>query len=155
MTNTVLLSLGEAPLIDIDGTAFVQFGIFTLTAIVATRFLFRPYLKMRDEREAGMEGARKEAESLSAEADAKLADYEEKLAQARSRAQEERRKIRTEASEHLRKVTDDARNKAQAAIEEADKKVREETVRAREELLPKADALATDMVSKLLGRKVA
>jgi F-type H+-transporting ATPase subunit b len=155
MTKTVLLSLGEAPLIDIDGTAFVQFGIFAITAIVATRFLFRPYLKMRDEREAGMAGARKEAESLSAEADAKLADYEEKLAQARSRAQEERRKIRTEASEHLRKVTEEAREKAQSAIEAADKKVSEETTRAREELLPKADALAADMVGRLLGRKVA
>lgn len=158
MTHPVLSTLAssaEHPLIDIDGTAFIQFGIFVVLSIVATRFLFRPYLKMRDEREAGMEGARKEAQNLSAEADAKLEDYERRLAQARTRAQEERRKIRAEASEHMGRVTDEARSNAQAAIDAADKKVKSETAKAREELLPKADTLAADMVAKLLGRKVA
>ena len=102
MTQPVLMTLASAAehsMIDIDSTAFVQFGIFAILALVATRFLFTPYLKMREEREDGMEGARKDAENLSAEADAKLADYEEKLASARARAQIERPNIRAEAPE--------------------------------------------------------
>ena len=158
MTQTVLLTLASAaehPIIDIDNTAFVQFAIFVVMALVSTQLLFKPYLRMREQREEGMDGARKQAEDLSAEADAKLADYEQKLASARARAQEERRKIRSEAAEHLQSVTDKARSAAQAAVKAANEKVTSETEAARAELMPKADTLATDIVSKLLGKKAA
>ncbi len=158
MTQPMLLTLASAaehPLIDIDSTAFIQFAIFVVMALASTQLLFKPYLRMREQRDAGMDGARKDAEALSAEADAKLADYEQKLAAARTRAQEERRKIRGEAAEHLQSITDEARSAAQDAVLAANKKVTAETESARAELLPKADALATQMVTKLLGREVA
>jgi F-type H+-transporting ATPase subunit b len=158
MTQPMLLTLASAaehPMIDIDLTVFVQFGIFVVMALASTQLLFKPYLRMREEREAGMEGARKEAENLSAEADAKLADYETKLATARARAQEERRKIRADAAEHLQTITSEARDAAQAAMEVASTKVKTETDTARAELMPRADALASEIVSKLLGRSVA
>lgn len=158
MTQPVLLTLASAaehPLIDIDSTAFLQFAIFVVMALVSTNLLFKPYLRMREKRDAGMDGARKEAENLSAEADAKLADYEQKLAGARARAQKERRKIRNEAAEHLQSITDKARTSAQEAVGAASKKVTSETEAARAELMPKADALAKEIVSKLLGREVA
>lgn len=158
MTQPMLLTLASAaehPMIDIDLTAFVQFGIFVVMALASTQLLFKPYLRMREERDAGMDGARKDAENLSAEADAKLADYEEKLASARARAQEERRKIRADAAEHLQTITTEARSAAQEAMDAATNKVKSETETARAELMPKADALATEIVSKLLGRTVA
>jgi F-type H+-transporting ATPase subunit b len=158
MDSTVLLTVaagGEHPLIDLDLTVLVQFGLFLLTAIIANQLLFKPYLKMRDERSAGIEGARSEADRLSAEADARLTDYEEKLAAARNRANEQRRSIRTEAADHQREVTDKARAEAQKSFTEARTKVEKETEKARGELMPKADELAGDIVSKLLGRKVA
>jgi F-type H+-transporting ATPase subunit b len=158
MTQPVLLTLASAaehPMLDIDSTAFVQFGIFVVMALASTHWLFKPYLRMREERDAGMDGARKDAENLSAEADAKLADYEDKLAKARARAQEERRKIRADAAEHLNTITSKARTSAQEAMEAATAKVAKETEAARSDLMPKADAIATEMVSKLLGRTVA
>ena len=158
MTQPMLLTLASAaehPMIDIDYTVFIQFGIFVVMALASTQWLFKPYLRMREDRDAGMEGARKDAENLSAEADAKLADYEEKLASARARAQEERRKIRADAAEHLQKITTEARTAAQEAMEAATNKVATETETARKELMPKADALASEIVSKLLGRSVA
>lgn len=158
MTQPMLMTLASAaehPLIDIDNTAFIQFAIFVVMALASTQLLFKPYLRMREERDQGMDGARKEAESLSAEADAKLADYEQKLAAARARAQEERRTIRAEAAEHLESITAKARSSAQEAIQAAHDKVQTETEKARADLLPKADTLAGDMVTKLLGREVA
>jgi hypothetical protein len=80
-----MLASGGA-LIDIDSTLFIQLGLFALFAFVATRALFRPYLRMREEREAGIEGARALATRLGAEADARLQDYQDKLAAARARA---------------------------------------------------------------------
>jgi F-type H+-transporting ATPase subunit b len=146
---------GEHPLIDIDLTVLIQFGLFMLMAMVATRLLFRPYLKMREERTAGIEGARREAQELSSEADARLSDYEAKLASARDRALEEQRKIRAEAAAHQREVTEKARIQANASLEEARAKVQAQTESARAELMPRADGLAQEMVSRLLGRQVA
>ena len=43
------------PLIDIDLTVFVQFGLFLLLFVVANKLLFQPYLALRERRKAGIE----------------------------------------------------------------------------------------------------
>lgn len=144
-----------APLIDIDLTVFVQFGLFLLLFLAANKLLFQPYLALRERRKAGIEGAREEADRMTASADAKLADYEKQLAAARNRANEEGRKVRTEASAHEKEVTDKARAEAQKAIDEATAKMKQETEAARLQLLPQASTLAKQIATKLLGREVA
>src|ERR1041384_5563319 len=125
MDQTPIVSLaGGHPLIDIDWTLFVQFALFLVLFVVANRLLFQPYLQLRERRRAGIEGARAEAEQMTAQADAKLADYEKQLAVARERANEEGRKVRLEAAAHEREVTDKARASAQVAIDEASTKMR-------------------------------
>lgn len=156
MEQTPIVSLaGGHPLIDIDATVLVQFVLFLVLFVVANRLLFQPYLRLRERRREGIEGARAEAERMTAQADAKLADYEKQLTVARDRANEEGRKVRAEAAAHEREVTDKARAAAQAAIDEAQATMRRETEAARAQLLPQADALARAISSKLLGREVA
>jgi F-type H+-transporting ATPase subunit b len=143
------------PLIDIDLTVFVQFALFLLLFVVANRLLFQPYLQLRERRKSGIEGARADAERMSASAEAKLADYDKQLAAARHRANEEGRKVRAEGMAHEKEVTDKARAEAQKAIDEATSKMRAETDAARLQLLPQASTLARQIASKLLGREVA
>jgi F-type H+-transporting ATPase subunit b len=156
MDQTPIVSLaGGHPLIDLDLTVLVQFVLFLVVFVIANRFLFQPYLQLRERRKAGIDGARAEAERMTAEADAKLADYEKQLTVARVRANEEGRKVRLEAAAHEREVTEAARASAQKAIDEAQATMRRETEAARAQLLPQADALARAITSKLLGREVA
>src|SRR4051812_42758032 len=156
MDQTPIVSLaGGHPLIDVDLTVVVQFVLFLVLFVIANRFLFQPYLQLRERRKAGIDGARAEAERMTAQADAKLADYEKQLATARDRANEEGRKVRLEAAAHEREVTDQARAAAQAASEEAQATMRRETEAARGQLMPQAEALARAITSKLLGREVA
>jgi F-type H+-transporting ATPase subunit b len=143
------------PLIDLDLTVLVQFGLFLLLFLVANKLLFQPYLALRERRKAGIEGARGEAERMTAQADAKLADYEKQLASARNRANEEGRKVRAEATTHEKDVTDKARAETQKSIDEATAKMKQETEAARLQLLPQANTLAKQIASKLLGREVA
>ncbi|MGE5183196.1 MAG: ATP synthase F0 subunit B [Acidobacteriota bacterium] len=143
------------PLIDIDLTVFVQFALFLILYVVANKLLFQPYLQLRERRKAGIEGARADAERMSAQAEAKLADYEKQLAAARNRANDEGRKVRAEGVAHEKEVTDKARAEAQKAIDEATAKMRAETDAARLQLLPQASTLARQIASKLLGREVA
>ncbi len=154
-TTLVTIASGGHPLIDIDLTAVVQFGLFVIVYLVGNKFVFQPYLQLRERRKAGIEGARAEAERMTAQADAKLADYNKQLAAARDRAGEEARKVRTEAAAHEKDVTEKARASAQKAIDEAQAKMRSEAEAARTQLMPQADALARSIASKLLGREVA
>jgi F-type H+-transporting ATPase subunit b len=151
----LVVASSEHPLIDLDLTVVVQFGLFLVMLLVLNKVLFQPYLRLREKRQAGIEGARAEADRMVAEADAKLADYEKSLGAARDRATEESRKIRGEAAAHERDVTGKARAAATAALDEATARVRNETDTARGQLLPQADALAKQMATKLLGREVA
>jgi F-type H+-transporting ATPase subunit b len=156
MDQTPIVSLaGGHPLIDIDLTVVVQLVLFLILFVIANRLLFQPYLQLRERRKAGIDGARAEAERMTAQADAKLADYEKQLTVARDRANEEGRKVRAEAAAHERQVTDQARASAQKAIDEAQATMRSETEAARTQLMPQADALARAISSKLLGREVA
>ena len=147
--------LAAHPLLDIDLTVFVQFGLFLILFFIANALVFQPYLRLRERRKAGIEGAREEATRKSAQADAKLADYEKQLAAARDRANEAGRSVRAEAAAHERDVTDKARATAHAAIDEAQKKMRAETDAARLSLLPQANTLAKQIAGKLLGREVS
>ncbi len=154
--HQALTSLASGhPLIDIDLTVFVQFGLFLLLFVAANKLLFQPYLALRERRKAGIEGARAEADRMTASADAKLADYEKQLGAARNRANEEGRKLRAEATTHEKDVTDKARAEAQKSIDEATAKMKQETEAARLQLLPQASTLAKQIATKLLGREVA
>jgi F-type H+-transporting ATPase subunit b len=145
----------EHPLIDIDNTGWIQLVLFLLVAFIGSRLLFRPYLKMRDRRAAGIEGARAEAGRMVAEADARVADYEQKLAIAKNRALDERRVVRTQAAERQRELTDAARAESTRALDEAKARIVRETTAARTSLMPRATQVADEMAAKLLGRKVS
>ncbi len=152
---TPLVSIAAHPLIDIDLTVVVQFVLFLLLFIISNKLLFQPYLALRERRKQGIDGARDEADKMSAQAEAKLADYEKKLAAARTVANEEGRKVRAEAAANEKDVTDTARAGAQKAIDEAMARMRQETEAARLQLLPQADAIGKRITSKLLGREIA
>ncbi len=154
-TSLVEVAAGNQPLIDIDGTVIIQFVLFVVMFFAANKLLFQPYLKLRAKRIAGIDGARAEAERMSAEADGKLADYESKLSAARAKAAAEQRKIRAEAAAHEREVSDKARTAATAAMETASATVKRETEAARAELVPQAQLIARRMAKQLLGREIA
>ncbi len=157
MDQTILVTVAAAehPLIDVDGTILVQLALFAILFVACNKLLFQPYLRLRERRRAGIEGARAEAETMSAQADGKLSSYEKQLAAARARAGEEARKIRAEAAAHDKEVTDKAKASAHAAISNAQAKVRAETEAARKELLAEANSIASKIASRLLGREVS
>jgi F-type H+-transporting ATPase subunit b len=122
MNPTALFSVAASeshPLIDIDLTIVIQLGLFLVMLVVCNKLLFQPYLRLREQRADKIDGARAEAERMTAEADTKLADYERQLAAARARASDEHRRIRAEAAAHERDVTGTARATSLAAIEDA------------------------------------
>jgi len=145
----------ESPLIDLDSTVFLQLFIFLVSAFLLTRLMFRPYLKVRAAREAGIEGAKEQARKMEEDARAKMAEYDSAFTKAKVRATEERTKLRLEATERERQIVDDARQKTQAAVDDARAKLETEAAGARKQLGPQSDEIARTIAKKILGREVA
>lgn len=154
---TLLNAAPEAPppLIDVDGTLIVQFVLFLIMLGVLSRLVFRPYLKLRDARHAGIEGARHEASAMQERARQVNADYDARITKARLRGAEERQRLRTEGAVHERQVLGTAREESQKALDAARARISGEATTARGKLEADATALSRQMVKKILGREVA
>ncbi len=143
------------PLIDVDGTLFVQFAFFVIMLAVLSRVLFRPYLRMRAARHQGIEGARQEASAMQDRAQKTNADYDARLTKARLRGAEERARLRGEGAIYERQVLGAARDESQKTLEAARTKISAEAGAAREQLAAESTALAKQIVKKILGREAA
>jgi len=125
---SIIVSLGQlaeataAPrahgpqLIDIDATVLVQLGLFGVLALVMTKLLWRPYLRVRAERVARVEGYRKDAVHMEKEAAARLARAEAELAEARRLGSGERAVARAEAHAREQTLIAEAQAEAQRAL---------------------------------------
>lgn len=145
----------DPPLVDLDNTVFIQLGVFVVTALALSHFLFKPYLRLRVQREEGIEGARDTAKRMDEQARAQGADYETKLARAKLKAAEERTKLRTEAVTREREIVDKARSLTQATVEEARRTLEGDAKAARAALEPRTQEIARTVVKRILGREVA
>ena len=145
----------QPPLIDVDGTLFVQFGLFLIMLFVLSRVVFRPYLKLKDARHAGIEGARDEAHQMQERARQVGADYDAKLTKARQRGGEERARLRGEGAVYERQVLGAARDESQKVLDAARGKIAADAGAARDKLTAESTALAKQIVKKILGREAA
>ena len=143
------------PLIDLDGTFFVQLALFLITLFVLSRALFGPYLKMRAARDRGIGGAKDEAAKMGDQSRAIVEDYDQKLAAAKRRGADERNKLQKEATARERELVGKARQETQTALEAARKKIVADTAVGSAALKNEGLALARQVASKALGREVA
>lgn len=142
------------PIIDMDGTVLVQFALFIVMFLVLRAFLFKPYLKMRDERAEKIEGAEAKAGNLAKRAEQLEADYKAKVAKARASAEEERAKLQSEARTRESELLGQARTRAQGRIQATREQIAQQVAAAQSELQQRAQALGHTLASKLLGREV-
>jgi F-type H+-transporting ATPase subunit b len=155
---TLLIAAQEeqpAPLIDLDGTLFVQWALFLIMMAICSRYLFKPYLKLRDERRANNEGAREEAQSMKKRALEMVESYDQQLQRARLRGAEERQRLRAEGAGYERETLGAARDEAHKALEAARQRISTEAATAREQLEAQSATLSRQIVRKILGREVA
>ncbi len=143
------------PLIDIDGTLLVQFGIFVAMYLVLRYLVFSPYLGVQKARGDRIEGARADAKAMQEKAAAMLIDYEARLTKARQRGAEERNRLRAEGQVHEREVLGRAREIGQKALAEARTEAAAQRESARTKLLGEASEMGRRIAARVLGREIA
>ncbi len=149
-----LLVASSAPVIDFDGTAYVQLGIFLVLMLVLHPLLFKPWLETRERRQTSIAGAVAEADRLRHEADETGARYDARLKAARDEAQGIRNTARKEVEASRVELVSTTRSKAGQGLEEARDRALREADAARESLQGEIDDLARAVASKILGRAV-
>jgi F-type H+-transporting ATPase subunit b len=145
----------EQQLLDVDGTLFLNLGLFLLAMFLLTKFLWRPYLKVREQRSTRVEGYKEEAKRLDAEATARLSKVEAELADARRAGSSERARVRVEAQRREQEILSTAQAAAQKALAEARTRVEAAYNAEKATLATRAEALGREAAEKVLGRRVA
>ena len=160
MKSALVLLLTAAPeshepqLLDVDATFFIQLGIFLLLFAILGRYLWRPYLRVRTERVARVEGYREEATKLEADAQQRLARADAALAEARRVGAGERAVARAEAHTREQTLLAEATAATQRKLAEARGRLNATLEEARKTLDAQTSQTAMEAARKILGREV-
>jgi F-type H+-transporting ATPase subunit b len=160
MNSALALLLQAAPeahepqLIDVDHTVFIQLGIFLLLMLVLSKFLWKPYLRVRTERVARVEGYREEAVKLEADAQTRLARADAALAEARRVGAGERAVARAEAHTREQTLLAEATAAAQRKLADARGRLKAVVEGERKKLEADSSEVAMTAARKILGREV-
>jgi F-type H+-transporting ATPase subunit b len=142
-------------MISLDISILYQVVLFVILWLILNKILFQPYLKLVEDREQKTTGAQHDFYDLEHEGARLRVQYDEKIAQARSAGYTAKEQILQNAQVERERILTGAREEAAQILE----RVRQELVtlleQERQVAATEAAALAAEMASKALGRKVA
>ncbi len=154
MSSFALVSsapLVGVPVVDIDGTFFIQGGIYIALVLLLRPLLFGPWLATRQRRIDAIDGAFTKAKELRAEADALSSNYDTKLTSARDTALSERSLARRGHEAAQAEKLAEAREQATRELDEARARIAKDAKIAREALQGKVQDLASQITEEVLG----
>jgi F-type H+-transporting ATPase subunit b len=152
-----MLLLAAAPQaidVDVNGTFIVQLVLFVGLTLILKPVLFDPMLKLFEEREKRIDGAKLQARKIDEKSATALAKYESEMAKARAAAGAERDTIRAEALKREQDILAETRAATTKVLDDGKRAAHAEAERARAALKSEAAQMARDLASRVLGREV-
>jgi F-type H+-transporting ATPase subunit b len=140
--------------VDVDLSVFVQVGLFVLLLLVLKPLLFDPMLKLFEEREKRIEGARAEGRRMDNESADAQAKYEAAMNKARATAGADRDKLRAEGTKAEGEILATARDKVAQIVADGRAALATEAEAARTTLGAQTSDLGRELASRLLGREI-
>ena len=142
-------------MISLDISILYQAILFVVLWLILNKILFQPYLNLLEEREQKTTGAQHDSADLEREGAQLRGQYQDKIAQAQSAGYAAKDRLLQSAREEREKLLGEARLEAASYLEQSRREIA--TAVEQEKRLASAEgaAVAADMVSKVLGRKVA
>jgi F-type H+-transporting ATPase subunit b len=144
----------QAVTVDFDATVAAQAVLFVLLLLVLKPLLFDPMLKLFEEREKRIIGAKLQARRLDEASAGALAKYEAEMQRARAVGNTERDRMRAEGSKQENEILAKVRQSTSKTLEEGRKKLAGEVATVRTSLGREASALGRELAGRVLGRQV-
>jgi F-type H+-transporting ATPase subunit b len=142
-------------MISLDISILYQVILFVLLWLILSKVLFRPYLRLLEEREHKTTGAQHDSSDLEHEGARLRAEYEEKIKAAQSAAYGEKERSVQAARVEREKVLSQARDEATQVLERARQEIAQALAAERRLAAAEATSIAAAIASKVLGRNVA
>ena len=138
-----------------DGKAFlIQLITFVLAFLVLKRYVFKPILKVMQERRETIESSVKLGEQMQKE----QAEMESKIAKIMQEARQQADGIVAGAQDTsrqmVREAEDKAKTKAAGVLKDAESRITQDTARARKQLEKEVVSLVSEVTEVVLEEKV-
>ena len=145
---------GGGVTVDFDATLFIMVILFIFLWIVLKPLLFDPMLRLFEERERRIDGAKLLARKIDEKSAGALTKYENEMQKARAAANVERDALRAEGLKREAEILALVRVKTAATLEAGRKDMNEAAANARKGLGADMPTIAADFASRALGREV-
>jgi F-type H+-transporting ATPase subunit b len=142
-------------LIEVNFTILIQAFNFFLLLIILNKILYKPILKILEEREQRIDGQQQQAKKIIEDGQVLQGDYDKKLYNAKIDAMNTKNAARSAASEQANSIIDDSRKKAEEIINQMQQQMILELEQAKKELEPELSVMSATIAQQILGRKVA
>ncbi len=141
-------------MINLDITLLIQVLNFLVLMFILNIILYKPLMKVMDDRQKRIDDAHDEVRSLEETIKDKVAAYEAKLREARASAMEQREEIKNQGTEAAKGILGQARDEVSEMIQGFKTKVSAEKEAARQILQKQTEQIAQEISEKVLGRSV-
>lgn len=139
-------------MISIDWTIIATGIVFLLTMLAMNSILFKPLLRVMDERENLTAGTRQEAENVRRSLSELVDSYSGQIKAARQKGFEQIDSVRKEASARRIEKIADAREQASQEMQKVRARVSEEVESARKDLQSEVESIADSITAKILSK---
>jgi F0F1-type ATP synthase membrane subunit b/b' len=147
--------MDHEPVLIPNYTLLIQLGLFFATYFVLQFLVFKPYLALLKLRRQRTLGLKEEASQTQEKAQQLRVDYEAFMKNERKRVQNWTEQEKKQIQDEERRVITAARSAAGEELLAARGKIQIEADKARQQLLPLVSEYSSQLVSKLIGRKVS
>ncbi|MBP8984494.1 MAG: ATP synthase F0 subunit B [Syntrophobacterales bacterium] len=139
-------------MVSIDYTLFIQILNFLALIAILHVLLYRPILRIMQERENRLKASEEEVKSLYQTIERKTAEYEEKIRLAKMEAMNQRNEIQKQGALEAQRIIEAAREEISRMTEEFKEKLAKEMEEARKILAAQSRNISFEIAERVLGR---
>jgi F-type H+-transporting ATPase subunit b len=141
-------------MIDLNLTVIFQLAIVLILMVALSSLVFKPFLRVVEERKDWIQGAEKKARDLHQRSEELMERYRDSISAAQAQGASIREELRKEGLSKETEVLQKAMEEANQFLEEMKGKIQEESRKVRTGLRLQAQTLSRELAEKMLGRSI-
>ena len=141
-------------MIELNFTVIFQLAIVLILMVALSGMVFKPFLRVLQERRDWVEGAEKKARELQQRTEELMEQHRDSMGAAQAQGASVREEIRKEGLAREAEILQKAQQEANRFLEEMKAKIQEESQAARAGLRLQARNLSGEIAAKMLGRSI-
>jgi len=140
-------------MIELNWTFLVQMVNFLVLMFVLNKILYKPILKILDERDEKIVGGQQRIKKLEEKSQQMLQEYTDRIYEGRVTALEAKNSARKAAEAQANEIIVEARKKAEEMIAQVRLEMAQEVEKAQKDIETELGSMATSIAGRVLGRE--